>query len=228
MTIQRGTYGTVADSYIWESLPNTNMATAFTMSTGDREHRVLGTGDTRSLLYFDLGFLPADASIQSAELLLAVSGVGTGETISIFHMTAPWNENDGHTWDSIANSYDNSITWATFVANGGVVSIDITGLAAAWTDGIPNYGLMLINVAGTGRDIYTSSDNSNVTLRPSLEVCYLTAVTQSQTDSPQSQQAGESILEGGNDTLSPIWTALATRVTQEVEKALALLPGSLH
>ena len=173
VTIQRGTEGIVDDSYVWEALPASNQATAYSLSTGDRVHYTFGPGETRTLIRYDLGAIPVGSAVDSATFGIQVSGAGSGETINLYRITAAWTEADGHSWNSIAESYDHALVSTSFVASGGEVTADLTDLVADWfSNGVPNYGVMLINGSGTARDVYKSSDYITIAQRPWLEVCY--------------------------------------------------------
>jgi len=169
VTIQRGTFGEVADCYIWEASPGSNGNSSY-LYTGH-----VGCGEKRSLLRFDLDFLPEGAVVQSATFGIQETSQGSGETITIYRITEPWSEGEP-TWNSFANNYDDTVEWGSFVAAGGpgFLTTDITGLVSAWADGDePNYGLLLMNSAGQARDWYASSETGDVPRRPWLEVCYI-------------------------------------------------------
>ena len=170
VTIQRGTFGEVADCYIWEGSPGTN---------GNQS--VLGTGlagsygEKRSLLRFGLDFLPDGAAVQSATFGIEEVSRGSGETITIYRITEPWSEGEP-TWDNFANNYDATVEWGSFVAAGGpdALTANVTGLVSAWADGEePNYGLLLMNSDGQASDRYANSETGDVASRPWLEVCYI-------------------------------------------------------
>jgi hypothetical protein len=90
VTIQRGSFGTVADTSMWELVPNAAYGAAVRISTGDRMHPALGPGETRSLLHFDLGFLPPGVAIQSATFGI-YSETASGEPVSIYRVTEGWS-----------------------------------------------------------------------------------------------------------------------------------------
>jgi uncharacterized repeat protein (TIGR02543 family) len=165
--IQRGSFGEVADGFIWEGRPTEGNFTLYDFRTG-----LWRSDETRALLHFGLGFLPEGAVIQSATLGLDQASPGTGETVNIHRITEAWSEG-GPTWDSFAGNYD-PFTWASFVSIGGDIIVDVTNLVAAWVSGTqPNYGMMLINLDTTAVDRYISSEYSRLDMRPWLEVCYI-------------------------------------------------------
>ncbi len=167
-TVQRDFFSEVADGYIWEASPGTS-GNSSRLYTG-----VIGSGEKRSLIRFGLDFLPEIATIRSATFGVWGQWQGSGETISIYRLTAPWSEGEP-TWDSFASNYDGSIEWGSFVAGGpGFLTADVTELVSVWADGeLPNYGLLLRNSLGQAPDKYASSEIGDVRERPWLEVCYV-------------------------------------------------------
>jgi hypothetical protein len=169
VTIQRGTFGEVADGYIWEASPGTSGNSAY-LYTG-----LSGSGEKRSLIRFGLDFLPDGAAVQSATFGIKEVSPGSGETITIYRITEPWSEGEP-TWDNFVNNYDATVEWGSLVAAGGpdALTANVTGLVSAWADGEePNYGLLLMNSAGQAIDRYASSETGYVARRPWLEVCYI-------------------------------------------------------
>ena len=168
-TIQRGTFGEVADGYIWEASPGTSGNTAY-LYTG-----LVVSGEKRSLIRFGLDFLPDGAAVQSATFGIKEVSPGSGETITIYRITEPWSESEP-TWNNFVDNYDDTVEWGSFVAAGGpdALTANVTGLVSAWADGEePNYGLLLMNSDGQVVDRYASSETGDVASRPWLEVCYI-------------------------------------------------------
>ncbi|MHC4119998.1 MAG: DNRLRE domain-containing protein [Planctomycetota bacterium] len=116
--------------------------------------------------------IPADATIDSAHLLIYASAAG-GQTVRAHRITAPWAETDV-TWNSFAGSYDTAVE-GSFVADSvGWHSVDVTTLVQQWAFGVyPNYGLLLEQ--GAGNTTYLSSEYATAELRPVLEICYTTS-----------------------------------------------------
>jgi len=174
VTIQRGAFGEVADSFIWEAYPTLGKPTDIRLRTGLYVHPRYGSGENRALIRFDLGFLPEDAVVQSATFGINQLSSGSGETVNIYRINQAWSEG-GPTWNNFASNYDSSVTWASFVALGGLRTADVTNLVSAWVSGSwPNYGMMLINSPAQALDEFLSSDYSRN--RPWLEICYVEAV----------------------------------------------------
>ncbi len=169
VTIQRGTFGDVADGYIWEASPGTSGNGSY-LYTG-----IVGGGEKRSLLRFGLNVLPEDAIVQSSTFGIREMSSGSGETVTIYRITEPWVEGEP-TWNNFADNYDDTVVWGTFVAEGySFLTTDVTELTSGWVGGTePNYGLLLMNLNDPpASDAYASSDISYVYKRPWLEVCYV-------------------------------------------------------
>jgi hypothetical protein len=166
VTIQRGSFGQVQDAYIWERALSYNANNA-------RLYTGLVSGyEKRTLIRFGLDELPADVRVQSATFGIRDAWPGSGESINLFRVTAAWDE-DEPTWGSFADQYAPQV-WASFQAQVGWGTADLTPLVTAWLDGsLPNYGLMLIAEPGQDWDLYRSSEYSEVSQRPWLQVCYV-------------------------------------------------------
>jgi len=164
--VQRGYFGQVADGYIWETTPG-NSYNNDNLYTGS-----IGSGERRSLIRFGLDFLPTGAVVRSALFGLWETSAGSGQTVTLYRVTAAWSEGQP-TWNNFAGNYDSSVAWGRFTANGpGVLMADVTGLVAAWAGGsVPNYGLLLKNTSGQALDRYASSDSGQF-YKPGLLVCY--------------------------------------------------------
>ena len=192
VTVQRGSFGTVADTSMWELVPNAAYGAAVRISTGDRMHPALGPGETRSLLNFDLGFLPAGVAIQSATFGI-YSETASGEPVSIYRVTEGWSEASAN-WTSAADDYDPAVEWGGFNVSGtGYLTSDLTALVAAWANGThPNYGIMLINNGAGAYDRFRASEYSGS--EPWFEVCYL--ATAGEPVSIEVTPDGETVLPG--------------------------------
>ncbi len=170
LLIQRGTHGQVADAYIWESSPDYN-GNYDTLYTGR-----VGIGRKRTLIRFELGEIPPGAHIASAQLRIYCYGSDEARTVGVHRITRAWEE-DGVTWDSGGQAFDQAMTWASFNAlHEGWKSANLTALVQAWVAGTyPNYGLLLDDrdADEDEHETYSSSETEEVAQRPRLEVCYL-------------------------------------------------------
>jgi len=165
VTIQRDTYGTVADAYVWASAPD---------YTGNWEELYTGmydTGRKRSLLRFDLAGIPAGVTVNSATFSLYQIGGPAGRTVNLYRITAPWSETSV-TWNNFGSSYAGTVV-ASFTTGSGWRTTTLTALVQSWLNGTySNYGLLLDDPASSDHDTYYSSEHPTVSERPKLQVCY--------------------------------------------------------
>jgi hypothetical protein len=204
--IQRGTYGTVADAYIWASAPN---------YTGDWENLytgIVGDGRKRTLIRFDLGFLPPGAVVDSATLGIYRNDDGGNRTVNVYRNTAAWAETGAGsvTWANFGG-YDPAVRGSFAAAGSGWKTANVTALVQGWANGsYPNYGLLLDDptTMPDESETYWASEYGNTTERPKLSICYHT---------------------GGDATLTPTRTPTATRtpsVTPTRTPTATLFPTS--
>jgi hypothetical protein len=177
LTIQPGSEG--KDAPIFYLYPNINYGTFTTIW--------VGKVNWRGGLEFDLSTLPANATINSAELELYYHDDYTttgAEDLEAHRITRSWTE-AGVTW----NSYDGTNSWTS--AGGDfdptvedMISIDdvygwygwnITNLVTGWHNGTyTNYGVMLKGATDLDQKGFYSSDYSNSDYHPKLTINYTT------------------------------------------------------
>ncbi len=170
VTIQRGLYGTVADAYVYVTVPD---------ETGNWEQLwtgVLESGRKRALLRFEWDSPPpAGIVVDWAKLSLYQIGRSDGDTVESHRITANWAE-DSVTWNSFdgnGNAYDGNIVGTWQPGGNGWYEQDITSLMQGWVNGTwSNYGILLDQPAPSGFEIYYSSEHYNVIYRPKLTFCY--------------------------------------------------------
>lgn len=164
------------DSYIVSGSPNTNYGTDTTMYV---------VADTRrSVIQFDLSGLPAGiTNVTSANLTLFLTNFGSGTPyVAVYRITRDWTET-GVTWNNATASQawttaggDFSATeWANISLSGtGYYTFPITQLVNATVNGTyANQGWMLRStITGTGTNQFASSDNTNSTRWPELDIAY--------------------------------------------------------
>jgi len=157
-------------------------------NNGNREYICIGNFPgplmARGYLQLDLSSLPADAVILSADLkLYQYFTFGTQDfIIGIHRITDNWDENT-ITWNNQPDYHpmSESTSFIT-VAEITWLSWDITSLLQGWLDGnITNYGVVLKDsdeaLGDTYIMCYSSDYPDDPTLRPKVEITYLTPIT---------------------------------------------------
>jgi hypothetical protein len=172
VVVQRGTFGTVSDTYIdaASGAPrNTNFGSAATVSV---ELPLAGGSPRLGLFRWDLAFLPVGASITSATVSLTTTGAPTG-SLRVLPITAAWVEGTV-TWNSFAQGYNNVAFLTLNGPLGATVTFDVTALAQGWHSGASaNQGIVLRQSQNvTSSTIFVSSEGAQAS-RPALTVCYL-------------------------------------------------------
>ena len=97
-TVQRGTNGDVADSYIKANAMHENFGARPILKVSKHDE---------ALLRFDLGQLPANATIERATLRLYINGGAGDGTISVHRAMADWAESTV-TYGSFAQKFARS------------------------------------------------------------------------------------------------------------------------
>lgn len=151
---------------------------------GDRNGGTAGSPDSQGLIRFDFifdeGNIPADAKVDSAELLIRTSDLTNSQspnTMSLYRLLKPWTLNG--TWNSQGNGINPDAVDAILAANDTIVpsvqgeflSFDVTESLSAWLAGAPNYGWALLPSGGNGWQ-WDTSDSAVIGDRPMLNVSY--------------------------------------------------------
>jgi hypothetical protein len=145
----------------------------------------------RSLLEFNLDDVPINSTVYSAMLKLYVTAKGTANpVVNVYRVTTNWTEgtgdgaitNNGVTWDNSSGTSAWSTSggdfdlfvWAstTATATNTWILLNVTNLVQGWVSGAyPNYGFLLrTTTTSSGTTSFASSDNSNSSLRPILDI----------------------------------------------------------
>ncbi len=164
------------DTYISSASPNTNYGTADPLK--------VQTNSFRALIGWNLSSIPANAVISGAIMQLYVPSVqtSTGNTVNAYRLTRQWFENnatwkkyDGtHSWTTAGGDYSSTV-WASrsVGAKSKYYSWDITQLVKSWQNSTyQNYGIIMVSQASNNRKDFSSSDASNASRRPALEINY--------------------------------------------------------
>ncbi|WP_437669507.1 DNRLRE domain-containing protein [Sorangium sp. So ce131] len=168
--IERGVSGGVQDAYIATGEPRNRAGAYEFLATG-----LHSSGEKMSLLAFDLGAIPEDATVESATLSISMQWEATSGTVDVHAVTAPWSEATV-TYASFGAAFDPAVE-ASFVAPARIdarQSCDLTALAQAWVDGSqPNHG-MLLRELGASKHSFRASEHARADAHPRLDVCYVT------------------------------------------------------
>jgi len=173
VTIQRGVFGTVEDAQVASDRSTTNYGTKTLANVG-----VVGAGSRQSLFRFDLGAVPATATVTSAKLTLTAYQslpLGSSATLRAHRIVAPWTEST-ITWGLFNASFSPAVEASAINDRHSPITatFDLTALVQAWVSGISaNHGLLLEQPETTTTNISTS-ETMNASNRPALEVCYQT------------------------------------------------------
>jgi hypothetical protein len=160
----------IEDTYLSASSPNSNYGSNALVLT-DGENPV-----ANSLLRFGTligtaeGQVPPGAVIESAILEVNCTNVGT--TLYIYRLNEGWDENSA-TW----NTRDGFSPWSDAGAHGpashdsagvtgtlsatGSRTVDMTSIVQNWSDGAPNYGVVLVNSGVDGVQFESSESGAS-------------------------------------------------------------------
>ena len=128
----------------------------------------VGYAPAQMLLRFE-PTLPKTGEVRAATVTLHHKGDDKA-SVRAHRITAPWS--DDTTWSSFDGAYDARVE-AEFTSSQGARTFDIFELTQAWVDGtVENDGLLLEQDV-EGATQFRTSDRSDPTDRPTLEVCYL-------------------------------------------------------
>lgn len=134
------------------------------------------------------GQIPPGSQIHAAMLDLASqSGSAQGHGGHFHRMLIPWQDTD--TWNTFGNGITNdgvkaavatSMTAGSsnldFFVQGGYLEYELTADVAAWANGTPNYGWVILPwVNGNDGWFFGTAQNANVNYRPQLRVYYTPA-----------------------------------------------------
>lgn len=159
-----GSLGAVYDTMVAQAIPNTPSGSNPFLKTG------LASGQpVRSLLRFDLSFLPDATVLQTATLDLVVKTGAGSPTVTLHGITAPWVEATA-TWNNFANAFNPAILTSVTPSVGRRL-VDVTGAASGWIgSGAVNNGLLLQQASGATQ--FGSSEGTPIDTRPQLTVCF--------------------------------------------------------
>ena len=168
--------GAVQDAWIDESNPGGKHGEEIELFV---KPQAAGNDERRIVIEFDLSSIPGSDTVLTASLDLSELDAVTGQTISVYRLTSPWEEafvswNKGTqtiSWVTPGGDYDPA-AWASFSpASAGLRQVDVTTLVQGWLDGTyPNYGMLLMANGSDGNVRFYSREAPAAGDRPTLQV----------------------------------------------------------
>ena len=171
----------------------------------------------RSLIFFDLGYLPRSTVIASAELRLVdrdLSFVSGGHPVYAFRTIRPWHETQV-TWNRSLTGSLWSNAGGDFAGTTGVynmapyaaafddpinrtVTFDVTRLVKEWVSGKhPNYGFFL--TAPAGHQLHFHSRESDAAVRPQLTLQFGPSTSSIRPNTAERGSSGFTLTVNGNN-----------------------------
>ena len=145
----------------------------------------LASNQQHALLYWAMTDIPKDATVLSARLSLTQNGgSGTGRTVNLHRMTAPWENSatwtqsrggllTGNYWTKNGGDYSAPVLASATVGSAGTYTWDVTGLVDGWVSGrLLNYGMLLRLPDDNQSVLFYSLEAGNSNVRPSLRVTF--------------------------------------------------------
>lgn len=171
VTVQRGVFGTVADTHMTAtySAPGTgNMFVGSNTATAS---------PSRALVQFvwPVGTIPAGAQVEDAVATFSYGkSASINRTVRAHLVTSSWLESAplwSTTYDSAWNDPDGSFVASSWgpAAPGAV---RITTMVQGWVNGQPNNGVLLEQDPSGSTTAVISSEGATVAQRPKLQICY--------------------------------------------------------
>lgn len=181
-------YAGTEDGTIRQAAPTTSYGSATTCEADGDDG---GGVDKSCLIQWDVSAIPAGSTVQSASLTVRITD-SSSNTYNLYALARSWVESE-LTWQNASNASPWETAGAQGASDRGPVVGSITGsgtktvqlntagiaMVQSWVDGGTNAGFIIASPTNTnGLDI-ASSERSNVSQRPQLNVTYLPPATSS-------------------------------------------------
>jgi len=187
VTTQPGPVG--KDSYIDEGKSDQNFGNNGNLYTRSANKK---NTEKRSLIQFDLSFIPQGAQITSAKFSIYLTkNSGSADTVNIYPLSRDWLEGAGgrrkgvswltydltNRWTNPGGDYLTPAIGAFTAGSVGWKEVTITNAVRNWrASPASNFGMILLSAPVTNTTnndkVYISSDSSIINQRPKLEVCF--------------------------------------------------------
>jgi len=176
------------DSQLSQGAATTNFGTATTIQVASQS----GSQNKRILVKFDLSSIPANATINSANLtLFMTTAPSNNRTYNAHRMTRDWTESQvtwniaqtGTNWTTAGGDYNGTATTSTTTGTTNNVSLtwNIQADVQAWVNGTSNYGTLIkdgTESSATARTAtFASEENATSANRPQLVIDYTAPFT---------------------------------------------------
>jgi len=217
------------DSQISADNPNTNFGSSTEINVDGLSPHAHGVIKFPNVFGSGPGQVPLGASIVSATL--EVNCLNVGNTVRLYRLIEDWLEAEV-TWNNRAVG----ISWTNPGADGsgshaetaldgncsstGWRTFDITAFAQDWSNGAPNYGIVLKDTGTDGVDFYTSESATP----PVLKVTYQTQWQPGETKSMSGTSDTVTFTTNLSDQQTYVWNCLVTNTSSEPSWA----PADFH
>ncbi|MBI4450463.1 DNRLRE domain-containing protein [Candidatus Woesearchaeota archaeon] len=160
------------DTSIKQDSATTNFGTSTTLTLDSESGK-----QERSLLQFNLSIIPQNATILAADLQLIQAGVaGSAFNATAYRVLNPWTElaatwnaYNGTNWTSAGGDFTQASGWRVVDSALGPKTWNISSLVVSWLNSTPNFGLIIVPVAGGGNSVKTfGSREGSAASRPRL------------------------------------------------------------
>ncbi|MBI4090458.1 MAG: DNRLRE domain-containing protein [Candidatus Komeilibacteria bacterium] len=198
-TTTSATLSASADSHMKLFVPTNNYGGATTLTVG---RAIDATRLNRPLITFDLSGIPANATVESADLTLTVtSGQATSEVVNVYKLLSSWSEGTGNATPNVDSSWTYRVaTGSSWVAGGAdnttsdrsassmgsttitstaagtkvVIALDAATLTGWVANSSTNYGMVLIGDEGVNSNSknLATREHATASYRPTLTVRY--------------------------------------------------------
>ncbi len=164
-----------ADTFTTSNRPDTNWSNDPNMRVGF--NLAQSNGAQRIYIFFDMGIIPSNANVQSAQLRMFLnSAAPTGDQnmgLLARFLSTPWDANT-LTWNSYNPSWGSEIGVGQVDTIPGWKQADITGPVAQWVSGArPNNGILIQgDETPQHRERVFSTLNAGNNLHPRIVVTY--------------------------------------------------------
>jgi len=157
------------DAQISADAPDTTYGSASSINVDGGNPHAHAVIKFPNLIGNGVGQVPLDTTVVSATL--QVNCTNLGAMMQVYRLTGDWAENTvtwNDPWTNPGGDYDPAIVVNGDCTATGLRTIDITEFVQTWSDGTPNYGILLTDTGADGVD-FDSSESGNP---PMLTVVY--------------------------------------------------------